>query len=100
MFHLCPPAMLYLILGILGIIAMLTQQFRAMTLILKIVFILIWTWFLNLLCSAGYSAVSWFLVILPFVLFIVLLFFMKDVFHQLMESRQHDKEHYSKRHLS
>jgi len=44
------------------------------TVAMKGLFIGIWTWFLNFLCSKGHVSISWFLVILPFVvmgLFIV-----------------------------
>ena len=48
-------------------------DFSVMSVLMKTVFVLIWTWFLNFLCSRGYSGISWFLVLLPF-LFIILIF--------------------------
>jgi len=39
-----------------------------MSLITKGIFIAAWTWFLNFLCSKGYKGISWFLVLLPFLL--------------------------------
>jgi hypothetical protein len=34
----------------------------------KIVYILFWTWVLNLMCKDGHSGIAWFLVLIPFVL--------------------------------
>jgi type III secretory pathway component EscR len=54
---------------------MFFQGISFMTISIKLLFVLIWTWILNLLCSKGLSVVSWILVLLPFVLifFVVLL---------------------------
>jgi len=41
----------------------------------KVFFALLWTWFLNFLCSKGYKSVSWFLVLLPFILILFAMFF-------------------------
>jgi len=40
---------------------------------MKVLYILFWTWVLNLMCKGGYKNVAWFLVLLPFVLFFVVL---------------------------
>jgi len=37
--------------------------------IVKIVYVGIWTYILDFFCKKGYTALSWFLVLLPFVLF-------------------------------
>lgn len=39
---------------------------------LKLVYILFWTWILNLMCKDGHSNIAWLLVLFPFVLFFVL----------------------------
>jgi len=44
-----------------------------MIFILKIIYILFWTWILNLICRAGAPALSWFLVLFPLVLMFVLI---------------------------
>ena len=41
--------------------------------IIKIIYVLFWTWILNLICRAGAPSLAWFLVLLPFILFFVLL---------------------------
>jgi hypothetical protein len=35
---------------------------------IKIIYILFWTWILQLICKEGYSNLSWFLVLFPFLL--------------------------------
>ena len=39
----------------------------------KIVYILFWTWVLNLMCKDGHSGLAWFLVLLPFIMLFVIL---------------------------
>jgi hypothetical protein len=41
--------------------------------IIKLLYVLFWTWILNLICRAGYSSVSWFLLLLPILLVFILL---------------------------
>jgi len=69
---LCSPALLYLIISILAIIMMIVRRMQAMTIVTKALFVVIWTWFLNFLCSKNYTDISWFLVILPMVLMLVI----------------------------
>lgn len=40
--------------------------------VIKFMYILLWTWILNLICIAGVPNLSWFLVLIPFILFFVL----------------------------
>ena len=35
--------------------------------VIKLIFILFWTWILNLICKDGYEVISWILVFLPFI---------------------------------
>ena len=39
----------------------------------KVVYILFWTWLLDLMCKGGYTNVAWFILFLPFILFFILL---------------------------
>ena len=73
---LCTPAKLYLFLAVIAIIIGLLQGVSGMAVFGKIIFTLIWTFFLGWLCDKGYKSVSWFLVLFPYVigLIIVLLF--------------------------
>ena len=69
--RMCSPALLYLILSIIGMIFSLMSM-TAMANIMHLVFIGIWTWFLNFLCMKGYNTVSWFLVVAPYVFCIIM----------------------------
>jgi len=69
---LCAPALLYLILSILGLFYV-SQMISGALILVKILFVCLWTWFLNFLCSKGYSSVSWGLVLLPFVLLFLII---------------------------
>ena len=40
--------------------------------IIKIMYILFWTWILNLMCKDGHPGIAWFLVLLPFILLFVI----------------------------
>ena len=41
--------------------------------IVKIIYILFWTWILNLICRDGHTGIAWFLFFLPFILLFILL---------------------------
>lgn len=86
---LCMPALFYLVISVLGLLMVIFQNVgnnnvlaigsynsrvpnTALIITIKAICILFWTWVLNLICKAGYKEVSWFLVLLPF----ILLFFM------------------------
>ena len=88
---LCPPAALYLVLSILSFLGILVQNcnfsdkyvigdmmidapcHNGWFFVGKAVYIALWTWLLNLLCSKGFSTVSWFLVLLPFIAMFMIL---------------------------
>jgi len=40
-----------------------------MTLVINSLFVVVWAWILNWICSKGYGVLSWVLVLLPFVFF-------------------------------
>ena len=71
---LCPPALLYLTLYVISVIAqVIGGNFGVGMAIAGLVMAIIWTWLLNYLCSKGYQGISWFLVFLPFVIIILIL---------------------------
>ena len=63
----CTPAQLYLVVAGIGLLAAAIRKFRALTLLANGILVLVWTWILNLLCRKGLTAISWILVLLPFV---------------------------------
>ena len=64
----CTPAQVYLVLAVIGLVSGFLRNFRVMTLIFNSIFVVLFAWILNFLCSKGLTAISWVLVLLPFVL--------------------------------
>jgi hypothetical protein len=50
--------------------------------IMKILYVALWTFILNTLCSYGYNQLAWFLLLLPFILFLVLIFMVGTLLNQ------------------
>ena len=88
--ELCSPALFYFVVSIVGLLivafqnmgnnhelmlgsTMLNVQNNPVIFIVKLVYILFWTWILNLICKDGHSGISWVLVFLPFILSVLLL---------------------------
>jgi hypothetical protein len=76
---LCTPAMVYVVIGIIGIITMLGKV-SILASVGNLLFMLLWTWFLNFLCSKNLTGVSWFLVLIPYVFMIIVVIFAVDIF--------------------
>ena len=87
---LCTPAFVYFVLSIVGIIACIMQNLgnrnvyrlgsystrcnsTLSVFVAKIIYILFWTWILNLICRDGHSGIAWFLVLIPFLVIFVML---------------------------
>lgn len=85
---LCTPAYVYLVISAVSILAMIVQNAgntnkycigkyecdvpnTTLVFVGKILYVALWTFVLNWLCKSGYKQVSWFLVLLPFVLYFV-----------------------------
>jgi hypothetical protein len=75
----CTPAQLYLILGAIGIIMSFFENYGIWTLLTEALFLVIWAWVLNWLCSKGFKAISWILVLLPYIMVMFTYFFIKDI---------------------
>jgi hypothetical protein len=89
---LCTPAFIYLVFSAIGIILIAFQNYgmspnmycvgsvqcpvqsTAPIFIMKILYVVFWTFILNALCSYGYYQLSWFLLLLPFILFFIAVF--------------------------
>jgi hypothetical protein len=67
--------------------------------IFKLVYILFWTWVLNLMCKDGEESIAWLLVMLPFILLFVILGLVmlyqndekKNKKHKTRETYEHGK---------
>ena len=84
----CTPAQLYLILGAISIISAAFKKFSIETLLTNALFLVIWAWVLNWLCSKGFTAISWILVLLPFITGIFTYFFVKDVMREGVDDKK------------
>ena len=70
-YKLCTPAQVYFVLSALGAILALMNNVPIVAVFLKFVFIIIWTYALAYLCKKGYGNISWFLVLLPFIMMVL-----------------------------
>jgi len=88
--ELCTPAFLYFVISIVGLIILVIQNLgnhnvynlgsfsanvpnTTIIFIVKFIYILFWTWFLNLICKDGHSGIAWFLFLIPFILLFVIM---------------------------
>ncbi len=88
--NLCPPALLYLVISFSAIFVMALQNYTNdkvyclgyyscnvpsvyLVFLVKIIYIVFWTWILNLICRSGSPIISWLLVLFPLILFFVLI---------------------------
>jgi hypothetical protein len=77
----CLPAKVYLGLTLFSLFLVFTSNVFtpgsvASISVFKIIFSVLWFFFLNWLCSKGLSRLSWFLVLFPFIIMIIVLFSM------------------------
>jgi len=88
--ELCTPAMLYFVISILALVIVLMQNLgntnsyhvgsfscrvpnTAVVFIVKLIYVLFWTYVLNLICKDGHTSLSWLLVLLPWILLFVMM---------------------------
>ena len=88
--QLCTPSYVYFIISALAIVISAIQNMgnsKKYTLgmfscrvpsciavfIMKVVYILFWTWVLNLICKDGHTEIAWFLVLLPFIMLFIIM---------------------------
>ena len=83
--NLCTPAKIYFFLSVVSILALLSQNYlgshtytighktirtphsNIFYFAFKFLMVLLWTYILQELCKYGYTKVSWFLVLMPFI---------------------------------
>ena len=87
---LCTPAYVYLVISAISIIVLIFQNSgntdtycmgsytcpvknTSLVFFLEFLYVAFWTFVLDSICKAGYKNFSWFLVLLPFLLFFVLI---------------------------
>jgi len=72
--ELCTPAFLYLVISLFAILIAIFNKVHLVAILSKTLFIFFWIFLLNLLCKNGYKSISWFLVLLPYILMLPVLF--------------------------
>lgn len=87
---LCTPAFIFFVISVLSLFVMIFQNIEntnhycfgnvscdvsntSMIFIVKILAIVVWTWLLEVLCSRGYEKVAWFILLLPYILFLLVI---------------------------
>jgi hypothetical protein len=88
--ELCTPASLYFIISMIGLFIVLMQNLgysdsyhvgsfscrvpsTMAVFVAKLIYVLFWTYVLNLICKDGHVGVSWLLVLLPWLLLFVMI---------------------------
>jgi hypothetical protein len=88
--ELCTPASLYFVISMIALVMVLFQNLgnnhsyhvgsfscrvpnTMAVFIIKLIYVLFWTYVLNLICKDGHVGVSWLLVLLPWLLLFVMI---------------------------
>ena len=88
--QLCTPSLVYFVISVIGLAMAIVQNLGnnnrynlgsfscevsscVAVFIIKIVYVLFWTWILNLMCRDGHDGIAWFLVLLPFILLAIII---------------------------
>jgi hypothetical protein len=86
--NLCTPAHVYFVVSMITVLIMAIYNYYNINIyclgnyscnvtnitlifIIKVVYILFWTFVLNLICKGGGTTVSWFLVLIPYLIFLI-----------------------------
>lgn len=88
---LCLPSSIYFVISLISLVIMGYQNLdntnkyclgsytcevssTLLVFMVKLLWVVFWTWVLNLICKAGHTNISWFLLLLPyFSLFLILI---------------------------
>ena len=68
---LCTPAKIYFAIAVIACVVALINGMGIISVFMKLVFAFIWTFILGWLCSKGYQSLSWFLVLLPYIVILL-----------------------------
>lgn len=99
---MCEPAKLYLVVSMIFLVMAIFNRISALTLVIKGIFVLIWSMILNWLCSKGFSGLAWIIVLLPFLAIFMTMFTTMDMMsvkydnfeteEEMVETFQNDEE--------
>jgi hypothetical protein len=65
---ICTPAKIYFAIAVIASLFALFSGVTMMAVFFKLVFAFIWTFILAWLCDKGFKSLSWFLVLLPYII--------------------------------
>jgi len=82
---LCTPAKIYFAISVISVIFGLFSGLNLLTAFWRLLFSFIWTFILGWLCKKGFSSISWFLVLLPYILIVLGVF---GIYHMREEHKQ------------
>ncbi len=82
---LCTPAKIYFAIAVIAAAVGLFNGLSVIAAIWNLIFAFIWTYVLGWLCKKGYTSISWFLVLLPY---IIIALAMLNIYHVGHEQRQ------------
>jgi hypothetical protein len=68
---LCTPAKIYFIIAVIASIVMLFKGISFFTVFIRLLFAFVWTFILSWLCNKGFTTISWFLVLLPYIILLL-----------------------------
>jgi hypothetical protein len=68
---LCTPAKIYFAIAVIASIFALLRGVSFNVILMKMVFAFAWTYILGWLCNKGFSYLSWFLVLLPYIVIVL-----------------------------
>jgi hypothetical protein len=88
--QLCTPSYVYFIISVLAMVVSGIQNMGnnkkytlgmyscrvpscILVFVVKILYIIFWTWVLNLICKDGHTGIAWLLVLLPFIMLFVIM---------------------------
>ena len=77
---LCSPAKLYFVLSVIACIAALINGLKFGQVVINLIIAFAWTAVLSWICGKGFTGVSWFLVLVPYIIMLLVFFkLMKDI---------------------
>ena len=105
---LCTPSLVYFVFSFIVMIVAILQNLghsnmyklgnfscnvpsTFLVFVVKTVYVLFWTWVLNLICKDGHSGIAWLLVLLPFILLFVIIGL---IMMNQSNKQQKNKKHY------
>ena len=105
--NLCTPAFIYFAVSIMGLILIIFNNLgnkniynlgtfsanvpnTTLIFVIKLIYILFWTWILNLICRDGHSGVAWALVLFPFVLIFLIMWMASSSQYEGMTTKKRE----------